>query len=63
MHYGRETLNDHSPNETTPSNNLCTQTEFPPLFHVSCFTCNSDEVVTCNDVAGNDLGYITVLDG
>ena len=43
--------------------NFFTQTEFSPLFYVSCFICNLDEVVTCDDVARNDPGYITVLDG
>ena len=63
MYYGGDILNDHSPYETTLPKDLYTPTEFPPLFHVSYFTCNLDEVVTCDDVAENNLGYITVLDG
>ena len=64
MYYSKDTPNAHSPYETTlPKELFHPKREFPPLFYGSCFISNLDEVVRCDDMAGNDPAYTTVMDG
>ena len=63
MYYSHHQLDDRFSYETAPLKDLLIQIELYPLFHFSCFICNSDENVMCDDMAGNAPAYITVVDG